>query len=127
MSNDKLLPGADYYKPPEAKTDKPTEAPAPLEGPKTSVADIVGLRFICKSAKRLPNGDLEYCGGTLEGKPEEVLNNKEHKFQIKCPKCRCEFSRGMRFHIMSDQVKGVCELVLALQRAHFGVEFVLKG
>lgn len=124
MTEDKFLPKADYAK---LSEDKQEQKPESLQyGQALKLADIVGVRITCRSAKRLSPEKVEYCGGQLEGKPDEILANKTHKFQIKCPKCNAEFSRGMRFHIMSDQVKGICELVLALQRSHFGVEFLMK-
>lgn len=105
-----------------------TPAAVAINVPVFSVANIEKIRFVCKSViKRDGAGNPEYCTGSIMDTPAAILADKENKFSIKCPKCRAEFSRGMRFHIMSDQVKGVCELVLALSRAHFGVEFIMKG
>lgn len=93
-----------------------------------NVNTLVKMRLVCKTIAKqtvLPDKSVqqELCGGVLEGTPKEILENAAYKYKILCPKCKAEFSRGRRFHIQSDQGRGVAELLYALAtQTSFDVE-----
>lgn len=134
---------------PNANTVVGTSLPDIWISPKPkSLFDVMktsGILFqkaICKTAdvKLIPNmriritckviigkgKEARECGGVLEDTPEGLLKNPAHKYAVKCPVCNCEFSGGRRFHIQTDQIRGIAEFLIGVTNPQnrFTVELI---
>lgn len=105
----------------------PIEVPN-LMFPQIKATDVEKVRFVCKvQVKRQEAGKPDWtedCGGIIEGTPTEIMNNKEHKWKVCCPKCKAEFSRGRQLHLQMDMAKAVAETIRFLASAPFEVHFI---